>query len=142
MAQLTGMAGRSRSHTPAFVAATLFVVAAMATVILLALALSMNVGLRDGVTTAPAGAIAPVTTDDGRLDAIEDAYIKAAHLGSTPASRAGVTAYDGRLDAIEQTYIDDARTGWAATRPASVESPASDSSAPQVGQLRTRNLPR
>jgi hypothetical protein len=76
MAQLTGTAGRSASHTPAaFVAGTLLASAVMATGIVLALALGVNVELRDEAAAPRAG----VTIYDGRLDPIEADYIRRGH---------------------------------------------------------------
>ena len=80
MAQHTGTADRSSAPAPAaFLAGSLFAVAAMATIIILALALGMSVTLREGAATAGAGKAPPaagVSTYDGRLDPIEADYIR------------------------------------------------------------------
>jgi hypothetical protein len=110
MAQHIGTAGRSVSNSPsAFLAGTLLAVATMATVIVLALALGVSVQLRDGAAAGRPAALTPVGTYDGRLDPIENAYIRGAHAGAAAAPRSGVTIYDNRIDPIERAYISGAR---------------------------------
>jgi hypothetical protein len=86
MAQLSGTAARSISHTPAaFVAGVLLATTLMATAIILALAVGIDVKVRDGAAAAQHGVSAPnvvvsapragVSPDDGRLDPIERGYI-------------------------------------------------------------------
>jgi hypothetical protein len=85
MAQLSGTAARSSARTPAaFVAGVLLATALMATVIILAVALGVDVKFGDGavaaqpkvapnvVVTVPRTRVSP---DDGRLDPIERGYI-------------------------------------------------------------------
>ena len=77
MAQLTGTTGRSIARFPvAFVAGTLVAVAAMATVIILGLALGLEVGLRNETAAAQAAPAVSAQTYDGRLDPIEADYIR------------------------------------------------------------------
>ena len=91
MAQLTGTAGRSASHTPReFVAGVLLATAVIVTGIILALALGVELQLRDDVTAAPAAVSAPGAGSnryDGRLDPIEADYIRRSHSGAFPAPR-------------------------------------------------------
>jgi hypothetical protein len=95
MAQLSG-AARSTSHVPvAFAAGTLLATAVIATGIILALALGVDVELRDGAAAAQPGALAP------------DAPISVPRV----APRPGVSTYDGRLDPIERDYIRGIQTG-------------------------------
>ena len=90
MAQLTGTAGRSASHTPReFLAGVLLATAVIVTGIILALALGVELQLRD-VTAAPAAISAPGAGSnryDGRLDPIEADYIRRSHSGAFPAPR-------------------------------------------------------
>jgi hypothetical protein len=94
MAQHTGTAGRSGASAPAsFVAGSLFAVAAVATVLILGMALGMRVTVGDQATAAEAvaPAVGGVRTYDGRLDPIEEEYIRShAHGGyrqsATPGS--------------------------------------------------------
>ena len=90
MAQLTGTAGRSVSHTrEGFLAGLLLATAVIATGIILALALGVELQLRD-VTAAPAAISAPGAGSngyDGRLDPIEADYIRRSHSGAFPAPR-------------------------------------------------------
>src|SRR3954470_16309948 len=114
MAQHVGTAGRPTWQTPtAFVAGTLFAVAAMVTVVILALALGVNVGLRDDAT-AHAGAAAAARTYDGRLDPIEGAYVRRVHAGPASPPASVLTPYDSSIDPQEQAYIDDAHSGSGA----------------------------
>lgn len=86
MAQLGGTAARSTSSSPAaFVAGVLLATALMATVIILALALGVDVKLRDAAAAAQPRVGAP-------------------NVVVTPP-HAGVSPYDGRLDPIERGYI-------------------------------------
>ena len=136
MAQHVGTAGRSVSNSPAaFLAGTLFAVATMATVIVLALALGMHVQLRGSATATRAY--------DGRIDPIENAYIRRAHSGTVAVPRVGVATYDGRLDPIEQAYIDGLQAR-PRTGPLSVAagSPSIGRSWPQDGQPQTHLVPR
>jgi hypothetical protein len=144
MAQLTGTAGRPTSHTPAaFIAGTLFAVATIATVVILALALGLKVEVRDDATAAQAGAVAPASTYDGRLDPIEAAYIQGARTGAASAPLAGVASDDGRLDPIEQAYIDGAHVGMrAGAVSVPTGSPSIEQSLPRSGQPRTQLVPR
>ena len=112
MAQLTGPARRSTSHIPvAFVAGTLFALAATATVVILALALGVNVGLRGGAAAAQPGPLAPnaVVPVAGTIDlAAEPGEFRLAPGNLQPigvAPRTSVTTYDGRIDPIEVAYI-------------------------------------
>jgi hypothetical protein len=86
MAQLSGTAARSTSHSPAaFVAGVLLATALMATVVILALALGVDVKFRGGAIAAQPGVVTP--------------------NGVVTAPHAGVSPYDGRLDPIERGYI-------------------------------------
>jgi hypothetical protein len=86
MAQLSGTAARSTSHNPAaFVAGVLLATALMATVVILALALGVDVKLRGGAIAPQPGLVAPKVI--------------------VVAPHAGVGPYDGRIDPIERGYI-------------------------------------
>jgi hypothetical protein len=77
LAQLTGTTERSRSHVPAaVVAATLLAIAVIATSIIVALSLGGELGLTAGTTAVQPRSGAATSTYDGRLDPIEDAYIR------------------------------------------------------------------
>ena len=138
----------------------------MATVVILALALGVNVGLRDGATAARAGAVAPAGTYDGRLDPIEQNYIRGhdsgwlSHSGSqvldtshdhgwsssqgsqglvvgAAAPRPVFKPYDTSIDVMEQVNIDAANAAAALGA-----APLGDSSRSQGELPRHRLAPR
>jgi hypothetical protein len=125
MAQIIGTAGRSAPRSPAaFFAGTLLATAVIATGIILALALGVDVEVRDEATTAPA-AIGP---NPG--------------LSAPPvfAPRAGVSIYDGRLDPIEAGYIRQSHSG-ALAAPRTVQEAPADSSLHRGGIPRQMRVP-